>query len=132
MISQGCDRMGKLSNDAFLNELHKLYERNRAKGSIWVTMKRSNDKPARSKKGPGPPESYQLLVRAVDRNKKQLATLVEASQYAKFAQSMNVILKANMDALKKKVGTAAVDLCADMRLAWAALSHAAVMCPRAR
>lgn len=30
-----------LDNGKFLTELHKLYEANKAKGSVWVTMKRS-------------------------------------------------------------------------------------------
>ena len=33
--------MVKLEIDRFLTELHKLYERNKTKGTVWVTMKRS-------------------------------------------------------------------------------------------
>ena len=33
--------MVQLTNDPFLNELNKMYERNKDKGTIWVTMKRS-------------------------------------------------------------------------------------------
>lgn len=94
--------MVQLANDTFLNELNKMFERSNDKGSIWVTMKRSNNKPRRSKRPVGPPESYELLVRAIDSKKRQLVTLVSASGYPKFQQSMNVILKAHMDGLKKK------------------------------
>ena len=30
-----------LDNGKFLTELHKLYDSNKAKGSVWVTLKRS-------------------------------------------------------------------------------------------
>ncbi len=33
--------MVQLTNDPFLNELNKMYERNKDKGTVWVTMKRS-------------------------------------------------------------------------------------------
>jgi len=33
--------MVQLTNDPFLNELNKMYERNKDKGTVWVTLKRS-------------------------------------------------------------------------------------------
>ena len=33
--------MVQLANDPFLNELGKMYERSKDKGTVWVTMKRS-------------------------------------------------------------------------------------------
>lgn len=35
-----------LDNGKFLTELHKLYEANKAKGSVWVTFKRSERRAA--------------------------------------------------------------------------------------
>lgn len=147
--------MVQLDENKFLTELNKMYERHKTAGSVWVTMKSSNNKP-RSKKTQYPQEDYKCLVRAVagkKDKKREIATLVAASQvsmlwaqagvctgsickladgwnmlggcncgstdgkrefatlcwccplspqYAKFAQSMIVIMKANMDALKKK------------------------------
>jgi hypothetical protein len=34
-----------LDNGKFLSELYKLYEANKADGSVWVTMKRSECRP---------------------------------------------------------------------------------------
>lgn len=92
-----------LQPDPFLNELHKMFERTKGKGTIFVTMKRSNMKPRKSKlKGPPPPpEAYMCLIRASD-GKKHVSTTVPASQHAKFASSINVIMKAHMEALKEK------------------------------
>jgi signal recognition particle subunit SRP14 len=88
-----------LQPDPFLNELHKMYERQKTSGTIYVTIKRSSLKPRRSKT-PVPPEAYQCLVRASD-GKKHVSTVVPASQHVKFASSMNVIMKAHMEALKQ-------------------------------
>jgi signal recognition particle subunit SRP14 len=99
-----------LQPDPFLNELHKMYERHKASGTIYVTIKRSSLKPRRAKT-PAPPEAYQCLVRASD-GKKHVSTVVPASQHVKFASAMNVIMKAHMEALKqsrkeKKPGSSA-------------------------
>ena len=91
-----------LEPDPFLNELNKMYERSKATGTIRVTMKRSSLKPRRTKKAPPPEEAYTCLIRADD-GKKHVSTTVSASQHAKFAASINVIMKAHMgDALKKR------------------------------
>lgn len=91
-----------LASDPFLNELNKMFERSKNKGSIFLTMKRTNMKPRKSKKpNTAKEEDYMLLVRASD-GKKHVSTTINASQYAKFSQSFNIIMKAHMDALKKK------------------------------
>jgi len=43
-----------LEADAFLNELHKLFERKKKSGTVWITMKRSNQRPLKpsQKKAP--------------------------------------------------------------------------------
>lgn len=90
--------------DTFLNELHKLFERKKKGGSIWITMKRSNQKPLKSKqqkaKGTSVPE-FKCLIRATD-GKKKISTSLSASEYMKFQASYALILRAQMDALKKR------------------------------
>lgn len=105
--------MGLLGSDPFLTELHKMYERNKTR-SVWITMKRSAMKRTPSKRirprkdgsippplPPIPESEYTCLIRASD-GKKHISTTVGASQHAKFQQSVSVIMKAHMDALKKR------------------------------
>lgn len=90
--------------DTFLNELHKLFERKKKGGSIWITMKRSNQKPLKSKKqkeqAAAAPE-YKCLIRATD-GKKKISTAVSSNDYMKFQSSYALILRARIDALKKR------------------------------
>jgi signal recognition particle subunit SRP14 len=108
--------MVHLSTDAFLNELSRLFKRHEAGGSVWVTLKRSSMRPTPRKQPPaktkagkskqppakrtGPLELV-CLVRATDGDKK-ITTTVGAADFAKFQASYTLILKANMDALKKR------------------------------
>jgi len=102
--------MVQLDENRFLTELGRMYERHKSSGSVWVTMKCSNGKP-RSRTREYPREEYKCLVRAVagkagkggkPGKKKEIATMVGTVQFPKFQQAMIVIMKANMDALKKK------------------------------
>lgn len=86
--------------DTFLNELHKLFERKKKGGTVWVTMKRTNQKPRKSKKDYTAVE-YVCLIRATD-GKRKISTSVSASEYLKFQASYGLILRAQMDALKKR------------------------------
>ena len=90
-----------LESDGFLNELIKMYERNQQKGTVWVTMKRTNMKAKKSKKPENQQLEYKCLIRAND-GKRHISAVVGQSQYAKFSQSVIVIMKAHMDSLKKK------------------------------
>eukprot|EP00877_Chromochloris_zofingiensis_P002591 jgi/Chrzof1/12332/Cz06g30190.t1 len=92
--------MVHLEPDPFLTELHKLYERNKSSGTVWITMKRSNLKPRKSKK-PAKEEDYQCLIRATD-GKRKISTAVSATDYVKFQTSYSLILRAHMDALKRR------------------------------
>jgi len=110
-----------LEADAFLNELHKLFERKKKSGTVWITMKRSNQRPLKpsqkkapkkQKKGsaaaaaaaaPEPPE-YKCLIRATD-GKRKISTAVAASDFMKFQASYALILRAHMDSLKKREKT---------------------------
>lgn len=91
--------MPLLEPDPFLSELHKMYDRNKKSGTVWITMKRSNLKPRKGKKPTS--AEYVCLVRAND-GKRHVSTTVTQAQYGKFSQSMVVIMKAQMDTLKKK------------------------------
>eukprot|EP00873_Tetraselmis_striata_P024327 jgi/Tetstr1/444591/TSEL_032441.t1 len=90
-----------LSNDEFLNELHKLYARNKETGSVYVTMKRSALKPHTKRFANQAEEDHCCLVRATD-GKRKFSTTLGPGDNSKFQASYHTILKANMDALKKK------------------------------
>ena len=46
--------MGRFEPDKFLTELHKLYERNKDKGTVYLTMKRSEPRTRASMAAPTP------------------------------------------------------------------------------
>ncbi|CAM6034614.1 unnamed protein product, partial [Sphagnum compactum] len=94
-----------LEADPFLNELTKLYERNKASGSVWVTMKRSTLKHQKKRKtieeSPAVEPEYRCLVRATD-GKKTISCTLSAKDHQRFQTSYATVLKAHMDALKKR------------------------------
>ncbi|MQL83669.1 hypothetical protein Taro_016166, partial [Colocasia esculenta] len=91
-------------HDPFLNELTSMYERNRDKGSVWVTLKRSSLK-CKAKKNKmqtaGETIEYRCLVRATD-GKRTISTSLSAKDHQRFQASYSTILKAHMDSLKKR------------------------------
>ncbi|KAK9908809.1 hypothetical protein WJX75_003183 [Coccomyxa subellipsoidea] len=96
--------MLQLDPDRFLNELGRLFERAKAKkNTVSVTLKRSNLKP-RKTRNPDPAAEYVCLVRATD-GKRKISTTLNAKEYARFQESYGTILKAHMDALKKREKT---------------------------
>ncbi|KAJ3693607.1 hypothetical protein LUZ60_009087 [Juncus effusus] len=93
-----------LQPDRFLNELTSLYEKHTESGSVWVTMKHScmKHKVTRVKlEKQGEEFEYKCLIRATD-GKKRISTLISAKDQLKFQSSYATVLKAHMDALKKK------------------------------
>lgn len=98
-----------LEPDPFLNELTKLYERNRTQGTVWVTMKRSSMRPVPKKPRTGSEttataaaeEDYRCLVRATD-GKKKFSTAVAGKDQARFQAAYTTVLRAHMSALKKR------------------------------
>ena len=92
-----------LDTDPFLNELNKMYERQKGSGTVWVTMKRTDMKPKKSKAKDKvrDPTECKCLIRASD-GKRHISTCLIPAQQVKFQQAMNVIMKAHMDALKKR------------------------------
>lgn len=108
--------MVQLTNGQFLNELVKLFQQSKDKGTVLVTMKRStccgnayvclqapataNLKPRKTRK-PDPTLPYHCLVRATG-GKRKISTVVNAKEQPRFQESYNTILKAHMDSLKKR------------------------------
>ncbi|XP_008790598.1 signal recognition particle 14 kDa protein-like isoform X1 [Phoenix dactylifera] len=93
-----------LQPDPFLNELTSMYERNQEKGSVWVTLKHSSMKSKAKRKKmetEGEAIEYRCLVRATD-GKKTIATSLSAKDHQKFQASYATVLKAHMNALKKR------------------------------
>mmetsp|Transcript_29619 Transcript_29619/g.40906 ORF Transcript_29619/g.40906 Transcript_29619/m.40906 type:complete len:117 (-) Transcript_29619:219-569(-) len=108
--------MVHLSQDGFLTELNKMMKNSKNKGSVNVTMKVLSKKPlpksgsqSQSKKKPQSSSSSsssdsgerECLIRARLGNKKISAT-VKSRDVIKFQQTLSVILRANMDGLKKR------------------------------
>ncbi|KAL6078339.1 RNA-binding signal recognition particle subunit srp14 [Balamuthia mandrillaris] len=106
--------MGLLSNAAFLEELANLYAATKTSGSVWITMKRYEDKP-RGKKdttnkkqgssagGGATSEGENLcLIRATDGKHKKISTLLRAKDLVHFQMSLAAANKKGMDGLKKR------------------------------
>lgn len=93
-----------LQPDPFLNELTNMYERTKEKGSVWVTFKRSSMKSKVKRKkmeSDGEVIEYRCIVRATD-SKKTISTSLSAKDYLRFQGSYATVLKAHMNALKKR------------------------------
>ncbi|XP_020517838.1 signal recognition particle 14 kDa protein isoform X1 [Amborella trichopoda] len=92
-----------LQPDPFLNELTNMYERNREKGSVWVTLKRSSLKSKRKRKVEYATDvvDFRCLVRATD-GKKTISTSLSAKDHLRFQASYATLLRAHMHALKKR------------------------------
>ncbi|KAI8463899.1 MAG: signal recognition particle, SRP9/SRP14 subunit [Monoraphidium minutum] len=89
-----------LEPDPFLNELNKLFERSKGKGTVFVTMKRSSLKPRKGKAVVAEAD-HRCLIRATD-GKRKISTALSAEQHVKFQASYALILRAHMDSLKKR------------------------------
>ncbi|KAI8909417.1 hypothetical protein PhCBS80983_g00704 [Powellomyces hirtus] len=94
--------MPLLSNDAFLSQLTKLYEKSKEKGTVYVTMKRYA---YNVRKDPAtlanPDTEYPCLVRATSASTK-ISTLVNPQDTDRFHDAYTNIIKLHMDSLKKK------------------------------
>ncbi|VDP13016.1 unnamed protein product [Soboliphyme baturini] len=102
--------MTLLENDQFLADLAKLFQKGRSSGVIVITMKRydgrTKPKPKTEVVHPHQPVEYKCLFRAKIGNKK-ISTVVTAKEVNKFQLAYANVLKANMDALKKRERRAA-------------------------
>jgi signal recognition particle subunit SRP14 len=89
-----------LELDPFLNELNRLFERAKGKGTVFLTMKRSSLKPRKGKAKVAEAD-HRCLVRATD-GKRKISAALSGDQAAKFASSYALILRAHMDSLKRR------------------------------
>ncbi|KAK9702185.1 Signal recognition particle 14kD protein [Popillia japonica] len=93
-----------LENDAFLNELTKLFQKARNTGSVTMTFKRydGHTKPKPRPGRPPLPESqeHMCIVRAKSRTKK-ISTVIHQKDINKFQVAYSSLLKGNLDGLKK-------------------------------
>eukprot|EP00899_Mesostigma_viride_P018992 jgi/Mesvir1/27094/Mv20779-RA.1 len=112
--------MVHLEPDPFLNELTKLFEKTKTTGTVFLTMKRSSCKhPTRKnmgetgKSGGGKGgksdhhhhvshDDQKCLVRATDGKKRKISTTITAKEVVRFQMAYATLLKAHMDALKKR------------------------------
>lgn len=99
-----------LSNQQFLEELAKLFQTSKTKGSVWITMKRYGERQhKKAPKGgvskPKPtadePDST-CLVRATNGKDIKLSTIVRAKDVVRFQMNFAMLAKTNMDGLKKR------------------------------
>ncbi|MCO5571490.1 hypothetical protein L7F22_025230 [Adiantum nelumboides] len=105
LTEDGMGRLVRLDPDPFLNELTKLYEQHRDKGTVWVTLKRVHLDWKKKRKTTTESEDetveYRCLVRATD-GKKNISALLSAKDHQRFQMAYATVLKAHMDALKKR------------------------------
>jgi signal recognition particle subunit SRP14 len=92
--------MVRLEPDPFLSELHRMFERSKKKGAVWITMKRSALEPP-SRKKQAAAEDHCCLIRASD-GKRKISTTLTAAQHVKFQNSYVTLLRAHIDNLKKR------------------------------
>mmetsp|Transcript_20423 Transcript_20423/g.35108 ORF Transcript_20423/g.35108 Transcript_20423/m.35108 type:complete len:120 (+) Transcript_20423:52-411(+) len=101
-----------LDQDAFLNELTKLYQRSRTSGSVYVSMKRhtgpvkggrekTDKKPSKQEAAGAEPEN-RCLIRATDGKKEKFSCIVGHKDQVRFQMMFANILKVHCDALKKR------------------------------
>ncbi|GBG79987.1 hypothetical protein CBR_g30248 [Chara braunii] len=91
-----------LEPDPFLNELTKLYERNKQSGTVWVTLKHSPCKRVnKAQKKDLLDEDCKCLVRATD-GKRKISTTLSPKEHIRFQTAYATLLKAHLDNLKKK------------------------------
>ena len=105
------DNIMRLDHDAFLFNLGKLYEANKDKHSVWVTLKRVEaptlEKSRRKVERRMPSDSGdadaqpKCLVRATN-GKRKISCLVESADVPRFQLELLTVLRAGADGLKRK------------------------------
>ncbi|KAL6769794.1 SRP14 [Auxenochlorella protothecoides x Auxenochlorella symbiontica] len=79
-----------------------MFERHEKSGSVYVTLKRSNEKP--KTKADWSQVPFRCLVRATD-GKRKISTLLSEKELARFRDSYSTILRAHTHALKRRERT---------------------------
>lgn len=97
-----------LDNDGFLNQLTLLFNKSRASGSVFITMKQyhGETKPKPRHLKPSDPNPHatgepRCLFRATN-GKTKLSTVVMHKDVNKFQMAYAALMKANIDNLKKR------------------------------
>ncbi|KAG2189236.1 hypothetical protein INT44_004378 [Umbelopsis vinacea] len=108
--------MKELDPIPFTVELGQFYQRAKTSGTVNVTMKRLTREPSQGQRKrkledttmaeatettADDDKEYVCLIRATFKN-ENISTRVNGSEYEKFQQAYSNIIKAYMDALKKK------------------------------
>ncbi|TPX48975.1 hypothetical protein SeMB42_g00959 [Synchytrium endobioticum] len=109
--------MKRLSNDAFLTQLGKLFEGTKANGTVWITFKRltwktkaeriaetetsSEGQLAGATTETDDNKEYSCMVRATN-GKTKLATVIQPADVEKFHDELTNLCRVHMDALKKR------------------------------
>ncbi|ELR21713.1 signal recognition particle, putative [Acanthamoeba castellanii str. Neff] len=112
-----------LTNQHFMDELTKLFQANKTKGSVWITMKRHEEKPPKEKtaaKGAAKPKPStehaadpepKCLVRATNGKDIKISTVIRhepryarvaSKDVVRFQLAFATLTKTNMDGLKKR------------------------------
>lgn len=103
-----------LTNQHFMDELTKLFQANKTKGSVWITMKRHEEKPPKEKtaaKGAAKPKPStehaadpepKCLVRATNGKDVKISTVIRSKDVVRFQLAFATLTKTNMDGLKKR------------------------------
>ncbi|XKL64182.1 hypothetical protein PGB90_004268 [Kerria lacca] len=99
--------MTRLENEKFLEQLKTLFQNNRVKGTVVLTMKRydGRTKPIPQKDTSLPlPKEHMCLIRAYcsGAKKRKISTVIHQKEVNKFQIAYCSLLKTNMDGLKKK------------------------------
>ena len=89
-----------LDPDAFLTQFTRILEKSRAKGTIYVTLKRYAGKEGKNVDAVDPADC-RCLVRAVG-SKQKISCMLAAKDYRRFMKAYGNILKISLDALKKR------------------------------
>ena len=89
-----------LDPDAFLTQFTRILEKSRAKGTIYVTLKRYAGKEGKNVDAVDPADC-RCLVRAVG-SKQKISCMLASKDYRRFMKAYGNILKISLDALKKR------------------------------
>ena len=89
-----------LDPDAFLTQFTRILEKSRAKGTIYVTLKRYAGKEGKNVDAVDPADC-RCLVRAVGA-KQKISAMLAPKDYRRFQKAYGNILKISLDALKKR------------------------------
>lgn len=100
------------SDGLFFDKLKSLYDANKEKGSVWVTLKRVEAKPKEGQAAPAAADKAACLVRVESNlNKKKggkkFSASIRTSKVKMYQQNLSKVVKSSVDGLTKPPKTAA-------------------------